>query len=175
MRTKAQLWLLLMPLSFMLCSIAVLGKRASSPDDQNSALVLGEAGEQYYLSGTGGIKISGGHHGIWASNMKANSIAIDGSGIQAKNFTANDVNSDFNALVDCAYFVSSSCICTLPMANGWAGHEIVVGNRNKDATIKYQSFNGELLPGSEQIGQLVNSTQGKIDKFISDGKTWYRE
>jgi hypothetical protein len=81
---------------------------------------------------------------------------------------------DFTAAANGAYFVSNVAICTLPTAVGAAGQEIVVCNTNKSGTITYQTVLGEML-GSDESGPVVNSIPGKVDRFISDGKGWYRE
>jgi hypothetical protein len=169
----------------MLLSILILGgvspdalaKHAAVPaSEQNGAVILGNAGESYPIYGAGGIRVTGGHHGFFSSNMKSSQIEIDGSGISAGKLIPTNEISDFPAAAHGAYFVSGSSVCTLATAVGAAGDEIVVCNAGKDVTITYQTSNGETLIGADQVGVLmVNKTPGKVDKFISDGKSWYRE
>jgi hypothetical protein len=164
-------------LSLLLVSVSsmALAKSHDSHENENMALIYGDASERYPIVGTGGIRVSGGHHGIFASNMKSSSIEIDGSGIAAQRYAPSNESSDFTASPNCAYFVSHACVCTLPTASGVAGQEVVVCNTSGGATIFYKSFNGELLPGGTPSGQITNSVAGRVDKFISDGTTWYRE
>jgi hypothetical protein len=175
MKAKSHLCLLFVTVLFAGLSIAALAKHTSSSDDENSAIVLGEAGEQYRIFGVGGIRVSGGHHGWFASNMKSSAIQIDGSGVATQRFVPVNVDADFSAAATGSYFVSNTCVCTLPTAAGAAGQEIVVCNSGKNATITYQSFQGETLNGGNQPAPVVNSSPGKVDRFISDGKSWYRE
>jgi len=154
---------------------AAQAKSHPSSENENLAVVYGEAGERYPLVGTGGIKVTGGHHGLFMSNMKSSAIEIDGSGIAAQRYAPFTESSDFTAAPNSAYFVSHACVCTLPTAADVAGQEIVVCNASGGATIFYRSFNGEPLPGSTQAAQMTNSVSGKVDRFISDGTTWYRE
>ena len=158
-------------------SVGALVKHAEvSPQDQNGALIIGEAGESYPIYGVGGIRVSGGHHGMFMSNMKKSQIEIDGSAISANKLIPSNQTSDFAAVSRSAYFVSHSAVCTLTSAANAAGEEIVVCNAGKDVTITYQTIVGESLIGGEQLGLLiVNNKPGKVDRFISDGKSWYRE
>jgi len=156
-------------------SIAAVAKKANSRADENVAVILGQAGEQYPIYGVGGIKVSGGHHGMWSSNMKSSGIQIDGSGVSAQKFMPVNVNTDFSAAPNGAYFVSNSAVCILSTAVGAAGQEIVVCNTTRNATITYQTVPGEILLVGDQSGPVVNSSPGKVDRFISDGKGWYRE
>jgi len=158
-------------------SVGALAKHAEvSPQDQNGALIIGEAGESYPIYGVGGIRVSGGHHGMFMSNMKKSQIEIDGSAISANKLIPSNQTSDFAAVSRSAYFVSHSAVCTLTSAANAAGEEIVVCNAGKDVTITYQTIVGESLIGGEQLGLLiVNNKPGKVDRFISDGKSWYRE
>ena len=154
-----------------------LAKHATvAPENQNGAVILGMAGESYPIYGAGGIRVSGGHHGFFSSNMKSSQIEIDGSGISAQKLSPANETSDFTAAIRGAYFVSHSAVCTLASAQNVAGEEVVVCNAGKDVTITYQTVNGETLLGGEQLGVLiVNKNPGKVDRFISDGKSWYRE
>ena len=158
-------------------SLNALAKHATvAPQDQNGALIIGEAGESYPIYGVGGIRVSGGHHGMFMSNMKNSQIEIDGSAITAQKLIPSTQISDFAAVTRSAYFVSHSAVCTLTSAANAAGEEIVVCNAGKDVTITYQTIVGESLIGGEQLGVLtVNKTPGKVDRFISDGKSWYHE
>ena len=70
--------------SILLASLASGPGQAKAPADENLAVIIGESGEQYPIYGAGGIRVSGGHHGIWMSNMKRSAIEIDGSGISAQ-------------------------------------------------------------------------------------------
>jgi hypothetical protein len=156
-------------------SIPTVGKDARSPNDENSAVVLGEAGERYPIYGVGGIRVSGGHHGWWASNMKSSAIQIDGSAISTQKLAPVNVDTDFSAAANGAYFVSNVSVCTLPTAVGVAGQELVVCNTSKNANVTCQTVQGEILHDSDQSETAVNLTPGKVDRFISDGKGWYRE
>ncbi len=158
-------------------SLGALAKHAAvSPQDQNGALIIGEAGESYPIYGVGGIRVSGGHHGLFMSNTKSSQVEIDGSAISAQKMIPSNQISDFAAVSRSAYFVSHSAVCTLTSAANAAGEEILVCNAGKDVTITYQTIVGESLIGGEQLGLLiVNKTPGKVDRFISDGKSWYRE
>lgn len=158
-------------------SLGAVAKHAAvSPEDQNGALIIGEAGEAYPIYGVGGIRVSGGHHGMFMSNMKKSQIEIDGSAISAQKMIPSNQISDFAAVSRSAYFVTHSAVCTLTSAANAAGEEIVVCNAGKDVTITYQTVVGESLIGGEQLGVLiVNNKPGKVDRFISDGKSWYRE
>jgi len=168
MKARSQLCLFFAALLTVLANTA-LAKYASPPDDENSALIVGCAGEKYPISGVGGIRVIGGHHGHWSTNIKTSPIQIDGSSISSQRFQPVYVDTDFSAAANGAYFVSKSSVCTLSTASGAAGQEIVVCNTSKDATITYQTVQGEVLRGGDQSGP------GKVDRFISDGKGWYRE
>jgi len=168
-RAKSQLSLILSAAFLTSCLTAALGKQVDFSNVENMALVLGQAGERYPIYGVGGIRVSGGHRGMWASNMKSSAIQIDGSGISAQKFEPFNVSTDFVAAANGAYFVSSDCICTLSTATVAAGQEIVVCNTNGNARITYRTVLGETLIGSDQSGP------GSVDRFISDGKRWYRE
>jgi len=137
--------------------------------------VLGMAGEQYPIYGAGGIKVTGGHHGFFSSNMKSSAIEIDGSGISAHKFAPVNVTSDFTAMAGGAYFVSGNCVCNLGPATGNAGQEVAICNAAKSTTITYANLPGEFVYGVDQSATVTNSNQGKVDKFISDGKGWFRE
>jgi hypothetical protein len=152
-----------------------LSRTANTPADQNGAMILGEAGEQYAIYGTGGIRVTGGHHGFWASNMKHSPIEIDGTAISMQKLAANYESADFNASGHSAYFVSQTAVCTLPPAAAAAGEEIVVCNTNNNTTITYQVSNGDKLISGNQPATSTNSTLGRVDRFISDGISWYRE
>ena len=102
-----------------------------APQDQNGALIIGEAGESYPIYGVGGIRVSGGHHGMFMSNMKKSQIEIDGSAISAQKMIPSNQVSDFAAVSRGAYFVSHSAVCTLTSAANAAGEEIVVCNAGK--------------------------------------------
>jgi hypothetical protein len=175
MRAKSQLCLLFVAILFGGLSHAALAKNDKSAHDGNLAVVIGEAGEQYPIYGAGGIKVTGGHHGFFASNMKTSAIEIDGGGISAHKYAAVNVTSDFTATAGGAYFVSGVCLCTLGPAADSAGQEVVVCNAGKSTTITYQALPGESLVGGDQSAPVVNSSQGKVDRFISDGKGWFRE
>jgi len=164
--------------SLMLVSVGTSAMAKSSKaetEEQNYALMLGEAGEKYPVVGTGGIKVTGGHHGMWTSNIKTSAIQIDGSGISAQHYAPFTKSADFAASPNCAYFVDTSCVCTLPPAENCAGAEIVVGNDGASATVLYRSFDGSSLPGAQNGIEMSNSVKGKVDKFISDGNTWLKE
>src|SRR5438445_498489 len=125
-------------------SIDALAKHATvPPEEQNGAVILGLAGESYPLYGVGGIRVTGGHHGMFSSNMKSSQIEIDGSAIAAQKLIPANEISDFAAVPGGAYFVSKSSVCTLASSMTAAGEEIVVCNTGKDVTITYQTTNGE--------------------------------
>jgi len=159
----------------LLAPLALGPAHAGAPSDENLAIILGEAGERYPIFGTGGIKVSGGHHGFWSSNMKRSSIEIDGSGISPQKFAPINESSDFTASANSAYFVSGTCICALPPARSMAGQEILVCNTNEGTTITYQTSIGDRLFGGSQLDPTANSILGKVDRFISDGRNWYKE
>jgi hypothetical protein len=158
-------------------STPVLAKdrSGSKPENENLAIIVGEAGEQYPLFGSGGIKVSGGHHGMFMSNMKRSAIQIDGSDIAAKSMAPFNETADFNSAAGCAYFVSQTSTCTLPSAIGVAGQEVVVCNTGSGTKISYQTSAGESIFAGNEAAAYTNSTQGKVDRFLSDGKSWYRE
>jgi hypothetical protein len=173
MMLAAGLFLLLLPLA---SAGPGVGRAANDqPADENGAIIIGEAGEHYPIYGTGGIKVTGGHHGMWMSNMKRSTIEIDGSGISVQRLLPANVNADFNASPNIAYFVSQRAVCTLPAAAAAPGQEVIVTNANDHTTITYQTSNGEKLIDSTQSGASANSTFGKVDRFLSDGRNWYRE
>jgi len=64
--------------------------------------------------------------------------------------------------------------CTLKTAAGVAGQEIIVCNTSKDGAITYNTTFGETISGNRS-GGFTNSTPYKVDRFISDGKAWYKE
>jgi hypothetical protein len=175
MRARSQLCLFFVAVLLTGISIAAVAKGDRSAKEENVAVVIGQAGEQYPIYGIGGITVTGGHHGFWSSNMKSSEIKIDGSGISAQKLMPVYMDRDFSAVAGGAYFVSSVAVCTLPTAVGAAGQEIVVCNTSKNATITYQTIQSEILLGGDQSGKVVNSSPGKVDRFISDGKGWYRE
>lgn len=157
-------------------SIGAIAKHAAAPEDQNMALIVGEAGERYPIIGAGGIRVSGGHHGIFMSNVKSSTIQIDGSELSIRKMIPFNETADFTASANCAYFVAQNAVCTLATAADVGGQEIVVCNAGNGVTVTYQTTNGETLIGGEKLGVLTaNKTPGKVDRFISDGKSWYRE
>ena len=163
-------------------------KNKESDDQRDSiptAVVTGLAGETYVFYGTGGITVDENPRpGMWHSNMKTYRIRIDGSemsggggqggGFPASNFAAASVNTDFQAFPNTAYFVSASASCVFSSASTAAGREIVVCNSGKDVTIKYDTTAGETISGNAS-GTLTNASPYKVDRFISDGKNWYKE
>lgn len=175
-RTQIGLVCLILPLTFMSTGSFAKDRHAADESD-NGAVILGEAGESYPIVGSGGIKVTGGHHGMWASNMKRSTIEVDGSGIAAKSFSPVIETADFTASANAAYFVSQTSICTLPTAAGAAGQEIVVCNTGSGSKISYQAFNGQALMNgpAPDSSPYINSTTGKVDRFIADGTRWYRE
>jgi hypothetical protein len=176
MKTKLWLCFLLSNLIFAGNSTAALAKHTDPAQNENRAVIIGEAGESYPIYGTGGIRVTGGHHGMFASNMKSSQIEIDGSGITPQKTMAVSVNEDFTAAASGAYFVSNTCVCTLSSAVGVAGQELIICNAAKGVTVTYQTLNSETLIGAKQLGLLlVNNSYGQVDKFISDGKSWFRE
>ncbi len=179
MNARSKLFLPLLASSFAFLLLAYLSGIAIAkhdrPEEENMAIIFGEASERYPIFGSGGIKVSGGHHGIFMSNTKSSAIQIDGSGISAQKYVPSYMQADFTAAPNGAFFVSNSAKCTMPPAAGAAGQEIVVCNTGSNVTITYQAANGEPLPGSGPSGKLENLTPGKVDRFLSDGKTWYRE
>jgi hypothetical protein len=175
MRERWLLFWLILAIMFVLVPILALAKSHSAPsEDENGAIILGEAGERYPIVGSGGIRVVGGHHGVWASNMKSSVIQIDGSAIATQKFLAFNENSDFTAAPNCVFFVSHACVCTMPDPSGSAGQELMVCNSSGNAISYRPNVGGTLFAGG-QSEPLVNSAPGKVDRFISDGKSWYRE
>jgi hypothetical protein len=176
---KAKPWLCSSLLLLMLLTgvfIGAFAKRDPAAKDENGAVILGQAGESYPIYGAGGIVVRGGHHGFFSSNMKSSQIEIDGSAIVAEKLVPMFEAADFSAAANGAYFVTKPAVCSLATANGALGQEILVCNAGSGVTITYQTVNGESLFGVEQTGVLfVNKTQGRVDRFISDGKSWYRQ
>jgi len=174
---KLRFWsqIIIVPMSMILLLLPASAKNKSAQDknDTNGAMIYGEAGEKYELVGSGGIRVIGGHHGWFTSNMKSSPIEIDGSEIAGSSFTAVNEASDFKASATGSYFASHSAICVLPTAVGVGGKEIIVCNTS-DGTITYATTNGETISG-RQTGSLTNSTAYKLDRFISDGQNWFRE
>lgn len=148
---------------------------SKSQPQENIAVILGEAGEHYPLIGSGGIIVSGGHHGFFASNMKSSTIQIDGSQISAHALSAVGKNEDFAAVPGNAYFAYQSLVCILPDAAGFAGQEIVVCNATTSGAVTFKPPPGGTLPGAGSDGSISDSTPGRVHRFISDGKNWYRE
>jgi hypothetical protein len=176
MKMKFWLCLLLSNLTLAYIPTMALAKHADSVQSENMAVIIGNTGEQYPIFGTGGIRVSGGHHGMFTSNMKTSQIEIDGSGITAQKTTAFSENEDFTAAAGGAYFVYSACVCTLSNAAGAAGQEIIICNAEKGVTVTYQTLFDQRLIGAKQLGKLlVNNTYGEVDKFISDGRSWFKE
>jgi hypothetical protein len=178
---------------YSLCVVSILltalpmtaqAKKSSQSSEQQdlvpTAAVYGLAGECYLFYGAGGITVEQSPKpGMWHSNMRQYKICIDGSGISGANaacgnFTAVNVNADFNAIANFAYFVSSSAKCTLPTATAVAGKEIMICNASSGSTITYYTTNGETVSGN-QSGALISETPYKVDRFISDGRNWYKE
>ncbi len=167
---------------------AALAKKKTEADDQADsipmAVVTGLAGEHYVFYGTGGIVVDQTPRpGAWHSNMRTYKVSIDGSnagcgngqGVFAgSNFAAANIDHDFRAVGNTAYFVSSTASCTLPDASGFAGREILVCNTSKDGVITYATTNGGTISGKTS-GEVRNNTPNKVDRFISDGKNWYQE
>jgi hypothetical protein len=173
--TKAKLfWAILLLLALVPLAGALPGVgRDSQPDDENGALIIGEAGERYPVYGTGGIKVTGGHHGMMMSNMKRSSIEIDGSLISVQRFASHNESADFNAVANSAHFVSNAAVCTFPPASSAPGQEIIVCNTN-NTTITYKtSGEDKLIAGPREMN--ANATFGKVDRFISDGRNWFHE
>jgi hypothetical protein len=165
----------------------------SSGDDVSMAVVYGMAGERYIFYGTNGVTVEQDHHpGMLHSNMSTYRIRIDGSGA-GSNFengqspaavtpTATAENpakgafnkdSDFTADPNCSYFVSGTVVCVMPSASGIAGNEIKVCNTG-GAKIKYTTRYGETISGNAS-GEVVNATSFQVDRFLSDGKNWFKE
>src|SRR5262249_42312138 len=129
MRTSKTGLSMLVLLALMLCTSMVhMAGYADTPDDQNGALILGEASERYIIYGINGIRVSGGHRGMWSSNMKRSPIEIDGGALSAQRFSPVNESADFNASPHGAYFVQQTAICNLPPAAASPGDEIVVAN-----------------------------------------------
>ena len=159
----------------LVATLATRAVHAKAQPNENGAVILGEAGESYPIYGTGGIKVTGGHHGIFSSNWKHSEIEIDGSGITAQKFIPATKDSDFAALAGGVYFVTHSATCTLGPATAAAGEEIVVCNAVAGTTITYQAGSGTTLLGASQSAPTTNTTLGKVDRFISDGTNWFKE
>jgi hypothetical protein len=190
---QARLWSSLVVATVLWTSFPSTGeaKKHSESEEQveaiPTAVVTGLAGETYVFYGTGGITVDETPRpGMWHSNLKTYKIRIDGStisgnnapaaagGLATSNFAAATVETDFQAFPNTAYFVSNSATCTLPSGSGAAGREIVVCNNSKSGTVTYNTASGETVSGNAS-GTLTNATPYKVDRFISDGKNWYRE
>jgi hypothetical protein len=152
----------------------------SEAEEIPTASIYGMTGERYELYGTGGITVDESPRpGFIHSNMKSYRIRIDGSGTNGADaaasaiFAPTPVDTDFIAAANGAYFVSHTATCALPTAAGVAGKEIIVCNTG-DGTITYSTRFGETMSGYQTLA-LRNSTPGHVDRFISDGKNWYKE
>src|SRR5277367_1423914 len=118
MTSRINIYLFALALCLVCLSMAAIAKHNDNPEEQNMAVVFGEAGERYPIFGAGGIRVSGGHHGMFMSNTKSSAIQIDGSGISAQKYLPSYVQTDFSAAPNSAFFVSHSAICTMPSAIG---------------------------------------------------------
>jgi len=151
---------------------------AQQGDEVSVASVFGMAGERYDFYGTGGITVEQSPKPGWIhSNMKTYKIRIDGganSNQAGPSLEPVNEEASFNAAAGCAYFVSHTANCTLPSAADVAGKEVVVCNKGAGIAITYGTRFGESISGN-QSGALVNSTPYQVDRFISDGKNWYKE
>jgi len=165
----------------------------SSADEVSMAVVYGMTGERYIFYGTNGITVEQDHHpGMLHSNMSTYRIRIDGSGAGSSAANAPPTtgvaptataaapakgafsqDSDFTADPNCSYFVSGTVVCVMPSASGIAGNEIKVCNTGS-AKIKYTTRYGETISGSAS-GEVNNNTSFQVDRFISDGKNWFKE
>jgi len=171
----------------------------SKDDDVSMAVVYGMSGERYIFYGTNGITIQQDHRpGMFHSNMSTYRIRIDGSGAGSNSEDAStpvatattvaptgttstaapangafNQDSDFTANPNCSYFVSGTVVCVMPSASGIAGSEIKVCNTG-GAKIKYTTRYGETISGSPS-GEVLNSTSYQVDRFLSDGKNWFKE
>lgn len=172
---KVRVSLVVSLLLIQLAAQAAWSNQSTPPGDNNGAVIFGDAGEQYPIIGSGGIKVTGGHHGLFRSNMKRSSIEIDGSGIVAQRFAPVSQNTDFTASPGSVYFVSQTCTCSLPPAAAAAGQEVVVCVTGDNVAVTYKATSGDRLFGANQTGIVVSSNPGKVDRFICDGSTWYRE
>jgi len=178
--------LLLVAISLSLIAVIAQAKDAGPPGDDlymfadvcNSPWSMDTYGaRRIRLYGSGGIKVT---NQLIPDRIDRYSVCIDGSPIgsgsgtggQSLGLKASNIEGDFNASASSAYFVSRSANCTLPTATGVAGKEIVVSN--KGGKITYTTTSGETISGNPS-GALTNSTPYKVDRFISDGKNWYRE
>jgi hypothetical protein len=145
MKTNARFCFVIALIAIAIMSNPTIAKHSNSAGPENLAVVIGEAGEQYPIYGAGGIRVSGGHHGMFASNMKSSSIEIDGSGITAQKYLTVIENEDFTAAAGGAYFATADVVCTLAAAASAAGQETVVCNTGKGASIKYKTAAGETV------------------------------
>jgi hypothetical protein len=180
---RIRLWSLALLISMLgagLAETTQARKTTEQADEIPVAQIYGEAGERYDLFGTGGITVTQSPRpGMWHSNMRSYHIDIDGSGMSPSGLAPSNgagvfPEADFIASAGSSYFVSGSATCTLKTAAGVAGKEIIVCNASKDGTITYNTTFGETISGN-QSGAVTNSTPYKVDRFISDGKTWYKE
>jgi len=156
--------------ALLLAIIAWPGSAKQASSDDNVAVIVGEAGEQYPIYGSGGIRVSGGHHGIFMSNMKRSAIEIDGSGLASGKMAPRFETVDFEGQPGIAHFVSRTAVCTLPAAASSPGQEILVCNDNDTVSITYHTTGDDKL-----VGPTVNSAFGKVDRLISDGRAWIKE
>ncbi len=185
MKAKLQLFLVFTAFTCSILTLTAVAQQANKFG--NMALVRGYGAEYYWIHGVGGIKVTGGQDSRRLMTHSRNlSIEIDGSGIAAHKYLPVNVSADFSASPNASYFVSAASVCTLPSAVGCAGQEIVVCNTSKNDRITYQATSGETIYGIDQArtglsgvagvnsSAVVNSRQGEIDRFLSDGKNWYR-
>jgi hypothetical protein len=130
------------------------------------------------IVGSGGIKINTtqtAHDGY--------QVAVDGSAIAANGGAAGAttglpaarVDGDFSAATNGTYFVAKTATCLLPSAVGAVGKEILVWNAcPPGGVVTYKTTQGQTISGAAS-GAVNNATTYKLDRFMSDGATWYRE
>jgi len=161
-------------------------KNSQAAQEIPTAEVYGLSGERYEFYGTGGITVDESPRpGFIHSNFKTYRVRIDGGGgdsasgaaganAQAAGFSSNHVEADFDAAPGCAYFATHTATCAMPSAADASGKEIVVCNAVSGGTITYSTKFGETISGN-QSGVVTNSTAFQVDRFISDGKNWFKE
>ena len=128
----------------------------------------------YHIRGTGGIKVSMPRKLGWmVTSGDTYDINVDGSAI-AGGFGAEYPSSDFAAAAGKAYFLNAPATCLLPSAAQAAGKEIAVCNTGSSGSITYTTTDGQTISG-QASGSVSNSKPYKTDRFISDGRNWFKE
>lgn len=128
----------------------------------------------YHIHGTGGIRVSMPRAlGRIVTSGDTYDILVDGSAI-AGGFGAEHPSADFAAAAGKAYFLNAPATCLLPTAVQAAGKEILVCNTASSGSITYTTTDGQTISG-QASGAMSNAISNKTDRFISDGRNWFKE